>query len=83
MARRVRGRSDAAARAVAFAAVMPLLAGCADPFPTLTYAERYCYRTLAEVDCHDRPLAGEENRRVGFYDQPIAADYEPWPQHLF
>src|SRR3546814_1649042 len=36
------------------AAVLPLLAGCADPVPTLTYAERYCYRTLAEVDCHDR-----------------------------
>src|SRR3546814_2059366 len=32
------------------AAVLPLLAGCADPVPTLTYAERYCYRTLAEVD---------------------------------
>src|SRR3546814_9248016 len=30
------------------AAVLPLLAGCADPVPTLTYAERYCYRTLAE-----------------------------------
>src|SRR3546814_5141261 len=45
------------------AAVLPLLAGCADPVPTLTYAERYCYRTLAEVDCHDRPLAGEEDRK--------------------
>src|SRR3546814_19945111 len=30
------------------AAVLPLLAGCADPVPTLTYAERYCYRTRSE-----------------------------------
>ena len=80
MARRVRGCSAAAALA---ATALPLLAGCADPFPTLTYAERYCYRTLAEVDCHNRPLVGEESRRVGFYDAPVDVDYEPWPLHLF
>ena len=61
------------------------LAGCAaGPFPKLTYAERFCYRTLAEVDCHNQPLADEESRRVGFYDQPVAVEQEePWPQRLF
>ncbi|MGF1628723.1 MAG: hypothetical protein ACFCUT_04580 [Kiloniellaceae bacterium] len=51
-----------------------LLAGCAEPFPKLTYAERYCYRTLADVDCHAAPLAGEESRRVGFYDEPVLVE---------
>lgn len=60
-----------------------LLPGCAEPLPTLIYAERPCYRTLAEVDCHAVPLPGEEARRVGFYDQPVAATIEPWPQRLF
>jgi hypothetical protein len=59
------------------------LAGCADPHPTLIYAERPCYRTLADVDCHAAPLAGEETRRVGFYDPPVAVKEEPWPQRLF
>jgi len=59
------------------------LAGCADPFPTLTYAERPCYRTLGAVDCHAVPLPGEDSRRVGFYDQPVAVEEEPWPQRLF
>lgn len=45
-----------------------LLAACtAEPSPDL--AQRYCYRTLAEVDCHDQPLAGEASRQVGFFDQ--------------
>ncbi len=35
------------------------------------FAERYCYRTLGVVDCHAVPLAGEESRRVGFYDAPV------------
>ncbi|MEO3430942.1 hypothetical protein AAFN88_18960 [Pelagibius sp. CAU 1746] len=62
-----------------------LLAGCAaEPFPALSYAERPCYRTLAEVDCHARPLAGEESRRVGFYDEPTSVERnEAWPQRLF
>lgn len=55
-------------------AALPLLAGCAEDFPELTYAERYCYRTLAEVDCHRQPLPGEESRRVGFYDAPVAVE---------
>lgn len=59
------------------------LAGCADPYPTLTYAERPCYRTLGTVDCHAAPLPGEERRRVGFYDRPVAVEEEPWPQRLF
>jgi hypothetical protein len=61
-----------------------LAAGCtSEPLPKLTYAERPCYRTLADVDCHAWVLPGEESRRVGFYDAPIAVEREPWPQHLF
>ncbi len=45
-----------------------LLAACtAEPGPGL--AARYCYRTLAEVDCHTQPLPGEASRKVGFFDQ--------------
>ncbi len=40
------------------------------PAPDVGLATRYCYRTLAEVDCHARPLAGEATRRVGFFDAP-------------
>lgn len=79
MVRRFSLRAGAAAVVLA---VLPL-GGCAEPFPTLTYAERHCYRTLAEVDCHADPLSGEESRRVGFYDRPVAVDVEPWPQRLF
>jgi hypothetical protein len=70
---------------VALAAAAALLAaGCVrEPLPKLTYAERPCYRTLADVDCHAVALPGEESRRVGFYDAPIAVEREPWPQHLF
>lgn len=69
---------------VAGIAVALLAAGCApEPLPKLTYAERPCYRTLAEVDCHSHPLPGEANRRVGFYDAPVAVEREPWSQHLF
>ena len=67
-------------------AALPLLAACemSQPLPTLTYAERPCYRTLAEVDCHSRVLPGEESRRVGFYDEPISIKQnESWPQRLF
>ena len=68
MAKRFPGLPAAAGAAL-------LLAGCAaEPFPVLSYAERPCYRTLAEVDCHARPLTGEENRRVGFHDMPLAVE---------
>lgn len=61
-----------------------LAAGCGPaPLPKLTYAERACYRTLAEVDCHAVALPGEESRRVGFYDAPVAVEEEPWPDYLF
>ena len=69
----------------AVAAIL-LLVGCSspEPFPKLTYAERPCYRTLAEVDCHAHALVGEESRQVGFYDAPIAVEQEEaWPQRLF
>ncbi|HEY9548700.1 MAG TPA: hypothetical protein VIR45_04290 [Kiloniellaceae bacterium] len=78
MTKRCPQGGGSAVRALALAAAaLPLLAGCADDFPELTYAERYCYRTLAEVDCHSRPLPGEENRRVGFYDTPVAVEDAP------
>lgn len=62
-----------------------LLAGCgAAPLPKLSYAERPCYRTLAEVDCHARPLAGEESRRVGFHDTPVTVKQDDaWPRRPF
>jgi hypothetical protein len=37
----------------------------------VTLAARYRYRTLAEADCHARPLAAEASRRVGFLDAPV------------
>lgn len=30
---------------------------------------RYCYKTLARVDCYAAPLNGQEGRLVGFYDE--------------
>ena len=39
--------------------------------PEVTLAARYCYRTLAEVDCHAQPLAAEASRRVGFFAAPV------------
>lgn len=80
MSRQVLLRS---AQLVVVLAALPLAGGCAEPFPTLTYAERSCYRTLAAVDCHAQPLVGDESRRVGFYDPPVAVEVEPWPQRLF
>ena len=79
------GRWGRTARLGGMALACLLLGGCAaEPLPTLTYAERPCYRTLAEVDCHARPLPGEESRRVGFHDAPLAVEQEEaWPQRLF
>ncbi len=49
-----------------------LLPGWARPAtPEVTLAARYCYRTLARVDCHAQPLAAEAARRVGFFDAPV------------
>ena len=55
-------------RLFAAISVMALLAACG-PAPGLELAVRYCYRTLAEVDCHAQPLPGEDGRRVGFFDE--------------
>ncbi|WP_420349099.1 hypothetical protein [Pelagibius sp.] len=67
-----------------FALPLVLAACAADPLPRLTYAERPCYRTLAEVDCHAAPLPGEENRRVAFYDPPVKVEQrKAWPLSLF
>ncbi len=48
-------------------ATVTLLAACTAPGPEL--AVRYCYRTLAEVDCYAQPLPGEGGRQVGFFDE--------------
>ncbi len=46
--------------------------GWSAPTPRAELAQRYCYRTLAEVDCHAQLLPGEEFRRVGYFDAPVA-----------
>ena len=34
------------------------------------YGPHFCYRTLAEVDCHEAALPGEEGRAVGHHEAP-------------
>ncbi len=46
--------------------------GWSAPTPRAELAQRYCYRTLAEVDCHAQLMPSEEFRRVGFFDAPVA-----------
>lgn len=60
------------------AACGPLHPG--DPYPgwraplaAAVPAPRPCYRTLGVVDCHPVPLAGEDARRVGFFDAPVVS----------
>ncbi len=66
----------ARAAAVAMALALGACAGAPDyamPRPTTamgTPPERYCYRTLAEIDCFAAPRLGEEHRRVGYFDAP-------------
>lgn len=68
MTRKVRLAKLGRWRAVVWAVgVGAVLSGCAER--PLRVVDRFCYRTLAEVDCHTAPLAGELNRRVGFYDE--------------
>ena len=47
-------------------------AGWYRPYDSPKLAERHCYRTLARADCHSRPLADEEHRRMGFFDTPVS-----------
>ena len=53
-------------------AMATLMAACAaDPYPPApapNLAARFCYRTLAEVDCHAQPLFGKSTRKIGFFD---------------
>ncbi len=66
-------------RALRIAALLGLatgLAACSGPQTRVVYAERFCYRTLGEVDCHARPLPGEEHRRVGWFDRPYVVSLE-------
>ena len=46
--------------------------GWYEPSPRAALAERYCYETLAEVDCHSEPEADAGNRQVGWFDAPLA-----------
>ena len=52
------------------------VAACAGPKQYIVYAERFCYRTLAEVDCHSEPLPNEAFREVGWFDQPFLVEVE-------
>ncbi len=47
-------------------------AGWFEPAERPALAARYCYRTLARVDCHESLLPAEANRRVGAF-HPLAA----------
>jgi hypothetical protein len=52
-------------------AMTALMAACAaepDPGPAPILTARFCYRTLAEVDCYAQPLIGESTRKIGFFD---------------
>ena len=42
-----------------------------EPTPQAALAPRYCYETLARVDCHAAPLANAQARRVGWFDAPV------------
>ncbi len=55
----------------AFAPRDGLPEGWYKPAPDVELAARYCYRTLAEVDCHAEALTAEATRRVGFFDRPV------------
>ena len=69
------GMGGAALRWTAIALVAAAgLTACVprQPAGPAVLAERYCYRTLGVVDCHAAPLPGEDYRRVGFFDTPIA-----------
>jgi hypothetical protein len=55
------------------------VAGCAptgEPPETLASltVERWCYETLAEVDCTVAPQPDAESRRVGWYDEILVVD---------
>lgn len=53
--------------------MVALLAACTlEPGPAPDVAARYCYRTLAEVDCHAQPLPGAAGRQVGFFGNPAS-----------
>ncbi len=68
-----------AGRWAAMGATLLTLAACSSfpppfssppPSPVAVYGPHYCYRTLAQVDCHAVPLAGEANRLMGNYEAP-------------
>ncbi|MEM7172786.1 MAG: hypothetical protein AAF530_21665 [Pseudomonadota bacterium] len=62
---------------VFFSIFCGLLSGCATPPPPQpVYAEPFCYRTLAEADCHEVPLAGQDDRIVSEYQPPIGYKIE-------
>ncbi len=63
------------ARWTAIGASLMVLAACSSlppafsPLPPVAvYGPHYCYRTLAQVDCHDDALTGESDRQMGHYE---------------
>ncbi len=56
--------------ALPLAACGSLLSPSPSPPPVAVYGPQHCYRTLAQVDCHAAPLAGEANRLMGHYEAP-------------
>jgi hypothetical protein len=65
----------------AVALAFGLLAGCArEPEPEPVF----CYRTLADIACYDRPDPGREGQLVGIYlqdpDDPSRKAY--WLRHV-
>lgn len=54
-------------------ALMLLLGACSKT-PVVqeipTYQAQSCYRTLAEVDCHEQPLPDEAFREVAWHQEP-------------
>lgn len=40
-------------------------------------ARLYCYRTLAEYECFDKPEEGQESRLIGYYGPPPVKPAQP------
>ncbi len=62
--------------------VSAVVSGCggaehASPYAAAVFDDPpiYCYRTIGDVDCYARPLAGAERRLVNYYGPP-PDDYE-------
>jgi hypothetical protein len=48
-----------------------MVSGWVGPAPAPSTAQAtYCYETLGQVDCYNKPQPGWEHRLVGFYEPP-------------